>query len=310
VTDNGLDYSFGRPNLDIAWAQGFRFVARYLSWLPNSKVINPGELSALRAKGFHVALNWEFDAKDALGGAEAGHTQATEAVRQAKSLGYPAGCTIYYSVDFDEAPDQAPTVAQYFQAAGSVTHAGGFRIGAYGGFYVIQRLFDAKLIDDGWQTYAWSGGQWDPRATVRQVHNGVTVGGADTDLNTRLGATHFMGQATPPTPPPPPQPHPVLHRPWPSYMQPGNFFGLITGPSVSHGGFFPNERPDVEAIQQRLIQLGFVPGVTNIHSGWADGKFEQQTRDAVARWQRARYAAQTTRYGEVWQDDWARLFTF
>lgn len=102
----------------------------------------------------------------------------------------------------------------------------------------------------------------------------------------------------------------VLRRPWPSYMPQAQYFGLITGPNESHGGYYPAERADVKALQQRLIVLGYVPGVTNPASGWADGLFEQPTADAVARWQRAKYAAQTSRYGEVWSDDWARLFTY
>lgn len=103
---------------------------------------------------------------------------------------------------------------------------------------------------------------------------------------------------------------PVLHRAWPSYMKSGHYFGLITGPNASHGGYYANERPDVKAIQQRLIQLGYVVGVSNVNAGWADGKFEQPTKNSVARWQHDHYAAQTSRFGEVWSDDWARLFTY
>ena len=105
------------------------------------------------------------------------------------------------------------------------------------------------------------------------------------------------------TPPPPPAPKPYLHRAWPSYMPWGHYFGLITGPNESHGGYYLNERADVKAIQQRLNALGFNAGV-------ADGLFEQPTKDGVSRWQRAKYVGTTTRYGEVWADDWAHLFTY
>lgn len=98
----------------------------------------------------------------------------------------------------------------------------------------------------------------------------------------------------------------TLHRKWPSYMGPGDYFGLITGPDSSHGGYFLNERADVKAIQERLQTLGFAPRTT----GWADGKFEQPTKDAVSKWQRAKYSSTTSRYGEVWPDDWAHLFTY
>lgn len=103
---------------------------------------------------------------------------------------------------------------------------------------------------------------------------------------------------------------PWLRRPWPSYVPQSEYFGLITGPNESHGGYYAIERPDVKAIQQRLITLGFVPGITNPLSNWADGIYEQPTYTAVAAWQRKLYAPLTTRYGEVWSDDWSRLFTY
>lgn len=88
----------------------------------------------------------------------------------------------------------------------------------------------------------------------------------------------------------------------------GHYFGLVTGPNESHGGYTASERVWVKAIQQRLIAKRFVPGVTNINSGWADGVFEQATKDAVIRFQRAQMPG-TTRFGEVWADDWRKLFS-
>lgn len=109
----------------------------------------------------------------------------------------------------------------------------------------------------------------------------------------------------PPAPAPPAKPKPTLRRKW--TLPAGNhFYGLITGPDNSHGGWKSDERDDVKAIQQRLQVLGFAPKTP----GWADGKFEEPTKDAVARWQRTKYASKTTRYGEVWSDDWVRLFTY
>lgn len=108
----------------------------------------------------------------------------------------------------------------------------------------------------------------------------------------------------------PPSGGPVLRRAWPSYMPRTQYFGLITGPNESHGGYYANERPDVMAIQNRLIALGMVPGITNVGNDWADGLFEYETVQAVARWQRAYYSHLTTLYGQVWDDDWSRLFTY
>jgi hypothetical protein len=105
------------------------------------------------------------------------------------------------------------------------------------------------------------------------------------------------------TPAPQPPGGGQLRRPWPSYMPTSEYFGLITGPNESHGGFNANEQPDVKAIQDRINELGY-------DAGFADGLFEQPTADGVSRWQRDRYAATTSRYGEIWNDDWQHLFTW
>jgi len=51
--------------------------------------------------------------------------------------------------------------------------------------------------------------------------------------------------------------------------------------------------------------LAFAPNIP----GWADGIFEQPTKDAVTLWQHARMP-DTTLFGEVWHDDWNALFTY
>ena len=95
-----------------------------------------------------------------------------------------------------------------------------------------------------------------------------------------------------------PQPFPLRHD---------HYYGLITGPNESHGGYYDSERPVIKIIQQRLIAKGYVPGVTDINSDWwADGLFEQPTADAVAAFQRAEIQ-NTAYFGQVWWDDYAQL---
>jgi len=95
-----------------------------------------------------------------------------------------------------------------------------------------------------------------------------------------------------------------LHRTWPAWMPDGHYFGLVTGPDKSHGGFYERERPYIAAIQRRLAKLGFA------EVGDTDGVFGPKTRGAVAKWQHAKYEAKTTNFGQVWRDDWRRLFTY
>lgn len=124
----------------------------------------------------------------------------------------------------------------------------------------------------------------------------------------------IVDDAAAPTPAPLPY-VPALRRAWPSYMPSGHYFGLITGPNESHGGYYWNERQDVKAIQQRLIVLGYAfwegVKITDPNSWWADAKFGQSTKDAVTRWQRVkRPYPLTTLPGQVWSDDWRDLFTY
>jgi peptidoglycan hydrolase-like protein with peptidoglycan-binding domain len=102
---------------------------------------------------------------------------------------------------------------------------------------------------------------------------------------------------------PAPAPNPTPPSNVPAFPLPQNhYFGLITGPNESHGGYYANERAWVKLIQEALQRKGFAPNNTE----WADGKYEQPTKDAVAAWQRATMPG-TTRFGEVWWDDWAQL---
>lgn len=94
---------------------------------------------------------------------------------------------------------------------------------------------------------------------------------------------------------------PRLHRQWPSYMPQTHYFGLETGPNDSHGGHYATERPDVMAIQARVTALGWKIPV--------DGHYGPTTKAAVTAWQHARVPG-TSRFGEVWSDDWAHLFTY
>ena len=44
-------------------------------------------------------------------------------------------------------------------------------------------MFDAGLATFGWQTYAWSAGQWDARAQIQQYRNDQFVDGVGVDFD-------------------------------------------------------------------------------------------------------------------------------
>jgi hypothetical protein len=181
VVRSGVDYSWARPSPSGLRSAGYTFAVRYLSFDTTGKNVTASEARALKAAGVDVVSNWESGASDALKGRARGVSDAQEALRQANAAGMPAGRPIYFSIDFDAQPSQQAAINDYYDGVASVL--GKSRTGAYGGIGPIQRLFDAGKITFGWQTFAWSHGQWEPRAQLRQVRNGVTIAGGDCDID-------------------------------------------------------------------------------------------------------------------------------
>ena len=176
---SGIDYAWGRPAPSTIRGDGYSFAARYLSYDTTGKNLTAGEAHALRSAGVDVLVVWEQDAAAALNGYGTGAADAREAQRQAAACGMPAGRPIYFAVDFDAQPGEQGAINSYFDGVASVL--GRDCTGIYGGIGVVRRLFDAGKVAYGWQTYAWSAGQWDGRAQLRQVLNGISVGGVDSD---------------------------------------------------------------------------------------------------------------------------------
>ena len=175
----GVDYSWARPSPSSLASSGYAFAVRYYSYDTTGKNLSHDEAQALIGAGLSVVSNWENAAGDALDGYDRGVQHARDAEAQAMAAGAPPTRPIYFSVDFDASPGQQAAINAYFDGVASVI--GRERTGAYGGYYVIKRLFDAGKITWGWQTYAWSGGQWDSRAQLRQVQNGIAGGSMDLD---------------------------------------------------------------------------------------------------------------------------------
>jgi MYXO-CTERM domain-containing protein len=175
VTATGVDYSFARPSPSGLHAEGYTFACRYLSPPPNGKNLSASEAAQLWAAHVDVVANFEETATNALSGQSQGVTDAQLADSQSKADGIPTGRPIYFSVDFDAQTSDFAAVDAYFDGVASVIGIG--RTGAYGGYAVIQHLFDVGKIRWGWQTYAWSNGAWDSRAQLRQVQNDITAAG-------------------------------------------------------------------------------------------------------------------------------------
>jgi peptidoglycan hydrolase-like protein with peptidoglycan-binding domain len=261
MTVFGLDYSSGRPSHAAMKTAGVKFVCRYVGSTVHgtgrsAKWLSPGEATALHSDGFDEVVVFETAAQRAEGGAAAGTADAHTAVAELKYCGLPADLPVYFAVDYDTTV--GPHLRAYFKAVAAVI--GRSRTGAYGGYKVIKALFDEGLITYGWQTYAWSGGQWDSRAQLQQYSNGKTVGGASVDYD-RAMHTDF-GQWPAKATPPPPSPKPM---PWN-----GRYLALNSPPMRGS---------EVRWVQQRLNAHGAKPTVK------VDGEYGKLTAAAVRRFQ-------------------------
>src|SRR5258708_4756137 len=221
-----IDYSVLRPSMPLLKAAGVTAVGRYLGYdcEPGfnciKKNLTLAEKNALLGAGIQIWLSFEYAADAALGGDLQGVRDGRLANSQLKNLGMASpGTAVYYAVDFDLqdfAPSLAETpanaraklgpVAGYFDGIHSMNF--NHEVDGYGGYWAISRLLNAGLIKRGWQTIAWSGGKWDPRAVLRQELTQV-FGGADVNLHTAAAAD--FGQWPRPPPPPPPPPHRPHH---------------------------------------------------------------------------------------------------
>jgi hypothetical protein len=187
----GVDFSGSRPTPAQLKTAGVTFVMRYVG----SKVHGPGRdvkwLSPSEAKAYHeagidVGIVFETTAKRAEGGLPAGIADATSAILEITYCGLPPGLPVYFAVDYDTTV--GPNVTGYFDGVNRVL--GVSRTGAYGGIKVIDALFKAGLIRYGWQTIAWSGGQWSKKAQLQQYAIDKTLAGHEVDYN-RATVTDF-----------------------------------------------------------------------------------------------------------------------
>jgi len=181
----GVDYTSG-PSVVALKAESVAFVCRYLcvvNPLTKAKILTPEEAQALSRGGLFLVSNYEWYASRAREGAASGKKDAETAAAQHANCGGPADRPIFFSVDEDV---EGAQVADYFRGVASVI--GLSRTGAYGSYKVIKYLFDNRLTAWGWQTYAWSAGEWDERAQLRQEQNSKSIGGHAVDYDRSIAS--------------------------------------------------------------------------------------------------------------------------
>lgn len=199
-----IDYSTWRPSIKTLQGAGVTAVGRYIGWdcQPGFQCIHKNltksEAAALLAAGIDIFVSFEYEPDAALNGEQQGARDAKLAGDQLAALGAPHGMTVYWAVDFD-IKDYAPAssdperklgpAAGYFHAINNAKLP--YQTGVYGGYYAVSRVMDAGLASMGWQTVAWSGGQWYAKAVLRQLAQQFM---GFSDVNLHLAAGDDFGQ--------------------------------------------------------------------------------------------------------------------
>lgn len=191
----GLDYV--SESIAVVKAMNARFVCRYVGYFSGynvnavatqqGKCLYTAEAQQLLANDIDIVSNFEWyalrpsihNAGDAGTSRANGQWDARVAHAIHTGCGGPSSAPIYFSVDYQT--DGSDT-DDYFKGVADII--GLPRVGAYGSFDCLRHLFDNRLITYGWQTYAWSNGQWEPRAHIHQYSNGnKTSDGGEVDFN-------------------------------------------------------------------------------------------------------------------------------
>lgn len=186
----GIDAAWGRPTPAQLTAAGKHFIIGYVSH-DAAKNLSKANCAAYLAAGIAVGLVWETTSDRALYGAKAGGLDGRQARDQARALGFPDRLPIFAAVDFLASVAQLAGPVREYLAAFAAGVGGVDLAGVYGGLDTVRYALNTKLVDWGWQTYAWSGGRWDERAQVRQYRNGVHIAGHDTDLDRATSLAAF-----------------------------------------------------------------------------------------------------------------------
>ena len=201
TTEIWLDYSFARPNLEVAKKSGATGVLRYLCPINSQtagKVLDAPERDAIEAAGLDWALGFEYYSTRALEGRPSGLVDGLTALHQARQLGYNRGRAIYPAHDTGQRDD--PQVAAYLDAFAE-SLGGYYVVGVYSGIDTVDAMLDGKHAVKGWQTGAWSGGRISAAAVLYQDLKQWFAGAADENrvLRGTVGSQHevLAGDPTP-----------------------------------------------------------------------------------------------------------------
>jgi hypothetical protein len=182
----GIDYAFDpHPPVGKLKSAGISFVCRYLTG--KGKNLTEQEARAISAAGLDLVALYESTGKTFEGGYNAGVEDAHSAIAALNHIKPKGNPPVIFTCDADVSGEgRTGEALEYIR--GAVHTIGWFRVGLYAGYGPVQAAHAENRCKFYFQTYAWSGDKWSPHAQLRQVHNGISIFGADCDLDKAVAA--------------------------------------------------------------------------------------------------------------------------
>lgn len=161
---NGVDTAqrLTKANAEALVECGMKYVGRYLVPQYYGKSLTESEADAIRSAGLGIVLLYELDATRAKHGAKVGDFDGAEAKKLAERMNIPAGCAIYFCVDYDAPRTDYPQIEQYLYAAKAACAP--YRCGVYG----KADLINSVKADCYMQCVAWSYGVVSTKLNIYQ----------------------------------------------------------------------------------------------------------------------------------------------
>ena len=162
-------------------SKGIQYVGRYLgnSW----KSMDKTEADGIMAAGLQIVSIWETNPTHAAYFTkDQGVLDAKEASSYAKAISQTEGSAIYFAVDYDAAPADMPLILNYFSGVREGIDKN-FRVGVYGSYSVLHKLYHHQAVDFYWQTTSWSRGNVAGFHHILQYQHNTNLAGILVDYN-------------------------------------------------------------------------------------------------------------------------------
>lgn len=180
---NGVDCAT-KLNFSLARglkSEGIQYVGRYLgnSWKSMDKL----EADAIISAGLHIVSIWETNPTNVKYFTKAqGILDGKEASSHAKTIAQTNGSAIYFAVDYDAGSADMASILSYFSGVRDGIDKS-FRVGVYGSYSVLHKLYQNQAVDFYWQTTSWSRGHIADFIHILQYQHNTTLSGILVDYN-------------------------------------------------------------------------------------------------------------------------------